>query len=57
MHLQQRVGADLLYREGGCRREEPSVLDFFDSFADRENERAVDEGEDDVRVVRVLKKA
>ena len=48
MHLQQRVGADLLYREGGCRREEPSVLDFFDSFADRENERAVDEGEDDV---------
>lgn len=53
MDLEERVGADLLDCECGCGGEETGVLDFFDCFADGEDEGAVYKGEDDVGVVRV----
>ena len=54
--LNDGVFTELLDGEGGSVRTETHVVDFFDGFADGENEGSVDEREDDIGVVFVWEK-
>ena len=52
-HLEERVGAELLDSQRRGVGPEARVVDLLNRFADRQDERAVDEREDNVRVVLV----
>jgi len=54
MDLEQSIRTDLLNCEGRCRREETSILNFFNGFADGEDKSAVDKRKDDVGVIGVF---
>ena len=48
--LKKGVAANLLYGNSRGRRQESSVLHFFDRFSDGKDEGTVYEGQDNVRI-------